>query len=122
MIKAHAKNSTGVWEKLEQTDLREGTFPCGSVWRPIGKAVKKYFVIRKDSVVVPAHLTPGEYALSLRWDVAGGNHVWVSCASVRLVGDDSVGADEEYSNNSSEEEEEEDPIYTDEEYEELGQA
>merc|ERR1711953_1542676 len=112
MIKAHAKNSTGVWEKLEQTDLREGTFPCGSVWRPIGKVVKKYFVIRKDSVVVPAHLTPGEYALSLRWDVAGGNQVWVSCASVRLVGDDSVGADEDEEEYSSEEEEEEDPIYT----------
>ena len=46
MIKAHEKNSTGVWEKLEQTDLREGTFPCGSVWRPIGKVVKKFFVIR----------------------------------------------------------------------------
>ena len=46
MIKAHEKNSTGVWEKLEQTDLREGTFPCGSVWRPIGKVFKKFFIIR----------------------------------------------------------------------------
>ena len=46
MIKAHEKNSTGVWEKLEQTDLSEGTFPCGSVWRPIGKVVKKFFIIR----------------------------------------------------------------------------
>merc|ERR1712203_95095 len=103
MIKAHEKNSTGVWEKLEQTDLREGTFPCGSVWRPIGKVVKKFFIIRKDSVVVPHNLSPGEYALSLRWDVAGGNQVWVSCSSVRLVGESYLAADED-----ADEDEEED--------------
>ena len=58
--------------------------------------------------------------------------VWVSCASVRLVGDAAVRAGEDevedgYSSEEEEDEEEEgeeedDPIYTDEEYEELGQA
>ena len=27
------------WESFEQNDLREGTFPEGSVWRPVGKVV-----------------------------------------------------------------------------------
>ena len=27
------------WEMFEQNDLREGTFPEGSVWRPVGKVV-----------------------------------------------------------------------------------
>ena len=27
------------WENFEQNDLREGTFPEGSVWRPVGKVV-----------------------------------------------------------------------------------
>ena len=35
-----------MWEKLEQTDLREGTHPENSVWRPVGKVVWKSFVIR----------------------------------------------------------------------------
>ena len=28
------------WEMFEQNDLREGTFPEGSVWRPVGKVVE----------------------------------------------------------------------------------
>ena len=27
------------WESFEQNDLREGTYPEGSVWRPVGKVV-----------------------------------------------------------------------------------
>ena len=27
------------WESFEQNDLRKGTFPEGSVWRPVGKVV-----------------------------------------------------------------------------------
>ena len=92
MIKSHERRGNGTWEKFEQTDLREGTFPEGSVWRPVGKVVKKWFVIRcfvnlarrqnsllsiirKDSVLVPADLPAGDYVLSLRWDVWGGAQV-----------------------------------------------
>ena len=35
-----------VWKRLEQTDLREGTFPCGSAWRPVGIVVERNPVIR----------------------------------------------------------------------------
>ena len=38
MIKSLAALEEG-WEKFEQNDLREGTFPKGSVWRPVGKVV-----------------------------------------------------------------------------------
>ena len=80
-------------EKLEQTDLREGTHPEKSVWRPFGKVVRKSFFIRyfanlnrwrknpcclfirKDSVRVPADLPVGDYVLSLCWDVWGGAQV-----------------------------------------------
>ena len=27
------------WESFEQNDLKEGTFPEGSVWRPVGKVL-----------------------------------------------------------------------------------
>ena len=36
----------GVWKRLEQMDLREGTFPCGSAWRPVGIVVERNPVIR----------------------------------------------------------------------------
>ena len=35
-----------VWKRLEQMDLREGTFPCGSAWRPVGIVVERNPVIR----------------------------------------------------------------------------
>ena len=46
MIKGQEWGETGVWEKFEQTDLREGTYPEGSVWRPVGKIVDNWFVMR----------------------------------------------------------------------------
>merc|ERR1712025_428007 len=71
------------WESFEQNDLREGTFPEGSVWRPVGKIMED--AMRKDLVLVPTSLLPGDYVLGWRWDGSGGNQVWVSCSTVRLV-------------------------------------
>lgn len=107
MVAGANGRENGTFEKFEQIDLREGTFPVGSVWRPIGKIIRwTWYVLRKDSVRVPAHLPEGDYVLSLRWDVAFGKQVWVSCASVRLV-----RANKDLN---------EGPVYTDEEYEDLG--
>ena len=60
--------------KYEQTDLREGTYPEGSVWRPVGFATKQP-QLRRDKVIIPSNLTPGDYVLGWRWDVATGNQV-----------------------------------------------
>ena len=38
MIKSLAALEDG-WERFEQNDLKEGTYPKGSVWRPVGKVV-----------------------------------------------------------------------------------
>ena len=38
MIKSLAALEDG-WERFEQNDLREGTYPKGSVWRPVGKVM-----------------------------------------------------------------------------------
>merc|ERR1719474_1283591 len=102
--------------------------------------------LRKDSVIVPANLKRGEYVLSFRWDTSGGNQVWVSCASIKLVksaagrSDDNQDDDdysyytaEDYeelehdvfeSTRSDEDDEDDDDysLYTDEDYEELEQA
>ena len=75
MIKGMNKKGKGTWEKFEQNDLRNGTYPAGSVWRPVGKYLKSKLTLRKDSVVVPATLTPGDYVLGWRWDVSGGHQV-----------------------------------------------
>ena len=137
MIKAMNKKGEGKWEKFEQTDLKEGTFPKGSTWRPVGKYVKSATTLRKDSVVVPADLKPGNYVLGWRWDGSGGNQVhsfhildpwcidyggyllmfqvWVSCASMKLVPGPSV-------RKSEDNEDDEEPLYTDEEYAELEAA
>ena len=50
--------------------------------------------------------------------------VWVSCSSVRLVGESYLAADEDADEDEEEDKsgEEDVPIYTDEEYDELGQA
>merc|ERR1711990_544599 len=113
MIKAMNWKGEGEWERFDQTDLSEGTYPEGSVWRPVGKYLKGKPTLRKDSVVVPSTLAPGDYVLGWRWDGSGGNQVWVSCASMRLV-DAPAGraADDE-------DDEEDSPLYTDEEYAEL---
>ena len=60
---------------FEQTDLSEGTYPEGSVWRPVGKYLKSALTLRKDSVVVPSTLAPGDYVIGWRWDGSGGNQV-----------------------------------------------
>merc|ERR1712004_507659 len=103
------------WESFEQNDLREGTFPEGSVWRPVGKIMED--AMRKDLVLVPTSLLPGDYVLGWRWDGSGGNQVWVSCSSVRLVapaaGRTVEDDDDDYEDYS---------LYTDEDYAELEQA
>jgi len=116
MIKAikNGKSEKG-WEQFDQVDLREGTYPEGSVWRPVGRYAYP-LALRKDSVIVPANLKRGEYVLGFRWDGSGGNQVWVSCASIKLVksaagrSDDNEDDDDDYS------------LYTAEDYEELEQA
>merc|ERR1712130_763997 len=119
MIKPMNKNGKGEWEKFEQIDLSEGTYPEGSVWRPVGKYLKSATTLRKDSVVVPSTLAPGDYVLGWRWDGSGGNQVWVSCASMRLVAAPSVRAITGYEKRDYHNEEEDTPLYTDEEYDEL---
>merc|ERR1712141_70777 len=106
------------WESFERNDLREGTFPEGSVWRPVGKIMED--AMRKDLVLVPTSLLPGDYVLGWRWDGSGGNQVWVSCSSVRLVApaagrsvEDDDEDDDDYEDYS---------LYTDEDYAELEQA
>ena len=93
MIAGANGRENGTFEKFLRTDLREGTFPVGSVWRPIGKIFRgtwyilrsdvnlipssklPWSFIRKDIVRVPADLPEGDYVLSLRWDVAFGKQV-----------------------------------------------
>jgi len=100
--------------KYEQTDLREGTYPEGSVWRPVG--ISGYHALRRDKVIVPSNITPGDYVLGWRWDVAKGlAQVWVSCSSIRLVPGGSERATEDN-------EDYEELLYTDEEYAELEAA
>merc|ERR1711892_958908 len=76
------------WRKVPQEDLSEGTYPAGSAWRPIGKAIQKKGegdgFIRQDTISVPSDLAEGEYVLSLRWDT-NAPQIWVSCANIRLV-------------------------------------
>merc|ERR1711936_705324 len=100
--------------KFEQTDVKNGTYPEGSVWRPVGFATLQP-QLRRDKVIVPSNLTPGDYVLGWRWDVATGNQVWVSCSSIKLVHGvpDRAAKDiEDY----------EELLYTDEEYAELEAA
>ena len=76
MIKAIDEDGhQGTWEKFEQNDLSEGTFPVGSVWRPVGKYLRSAATLRKDSLLIPTSLEPGEYTLGWRWDGSGGNQV-----------------------------------------------
>jgi len=103
------------WESFEQNDLREGTFPEGSVWRPVGKIMED--AMRKDLVLVPTSLLPGDYVLGWRWDGSGGNQVWVSCSSVRLVAP-AAGRTVEDDDDDDDYED----YYTDEDYAELEQA
>jgi len=78
----------GTWERVEQEDLTEGTFPAGSAWRHVVKIVHSSSdapqLLRKDLVVVPQDLPEGDYVLSFRWDTQAAQ-VWVSCANIRLV-------------------------------------
>lgn len=86
MVRLAGKENIGHWEKYKQKDVREGTHPEGSVWRPTGMYVKGQSYIRKDTIVVPSDLPAGDYVLSFRWDIATKDgQVWLSCANVRLV-------------------------------------
>ena len=87
MIKGLNAKGKGNWEKFEQTDLSEGTFPAESVWRPVGKYLKSSTTLRKDSVVVPSTLAPGDYILGWRWDGAGGNQVNIFFVNIFLGGE-----------------------------------
>merc|ERR1712088_286270 len=146
MIKAikNGKSEKG-WEQFDQVDLREGTYPEGSVWRPVGRYAYP-LALRMDSVIIPANLKRGEYVLGFRWDGSGGNQVWVSCASIKLVksaagrSDDNEDDDDDYSlytaddyeeleqafeyTRSADDDDDDDDysLYTDEDYEELEQA
>merc|ERR1711962_1544429 len=68
-----------------------------------------------DSVIVPANLKRGEYVLGFRWDTQGGNQVWVSCASIKLVKSAAGRSDDN-------EDDDDYSYYTAEDYEELEQA
>ena len=47
MIAGANGRENGTFEKFEQTDLREGTHPVGSVWRPIGKIMRgTWYILR----------------------------------------------------------------------------
>merc|ERR1711936_1070562 len=60
MIAGGNGRENGTFEKFDQTDLREGTYPEASVWRPIGKVIRwTWYILRKDSVRVPSHLPEG---------------------------------------------------------------
>jgi len=122
MIKSLAALEEG-WERFEQNDLREGTYPKGSVWRPVGKIVAGDGALRKDVVIVPSTLSPGDYVLGWRWDCAGGNQVWVSCSSVRLVEPSSRRSLEDNDDDDNDEYEDDDySLYTEEDYAELEHA
>merc|ERR1719150_3289505 len=121
MIKSLAALEDG-WEKFEQNDLREGTYPKGSVWRPVGKIVAGDGALRKDVVIVPSSLPPGDYVLGWRWDCAGGNQVWVSCSSVRLVEPPAGRSFEDDDDDVDDEDEEDYSLYTEEDYAELEHA
>jgi len=78
----------GTWEKIEQEDLTEGTYPTGSAWRHVVKRVPKGVdapqILRKDVVIVPYNLPEGDYVLSFRWDTQDAQ-VWSSCSNIKLV-------------------------------------
>merc|ERR1719225_1352760 len=86
-------------------------YPEGSVWSPVGRYGHS-LALRMDSVIVPANLKRGEYVLSFRWDTQGGNQVWVSCASIKLVKSAAGRADDN-------EDDDDYSYYTAEDYEEL---
>merc|ERR1719278_303918 len=82
--------------------------------------------MRKDLVVVPTTLPLGDYVLGWRWDSAGGNQVWVSCSSVRLVAAGRAvraeHGDEDEDGDEHGDEDEDGALYTEEEYAELEAA
>ena len=85
MVRKEGSWHLGNWERYEQKDVRVGTHPEGSVWRPAGIFEEGQSYIRKDEVLVPEDLEEGDYVLSWRWDIATKEgQVWLSCANVRL--------------------------------------
>ena len=53
MIKSLAALEDG-WERFEQNDLREGTYPKGSVWRPVGKVTMTMMIMTKFFMALTA--------------------------------------------------------------------
>ena len=88
MVRA-LNNTDEAWVKFDQRDLKEGTYPEGSIWRPVGVTrgwrvevplLRRWkwqseTLLRKDSVVVPGSLQPGNYVLGWRWDGAKASQV-----------------------------------------------
>jgi len=90
MIRESGQQHLGEWTKFQQEDRVNGTFPEGSVWRPVGvtgEGTGGVGLFRKDEVLVPSDLPEGDYVLSMRWDAAGAAQIWVSCAFVKLEPD-----------------------------------
>ena len=83
MIRKTGEEFLGQWERFDQVDRTDGTYPEGSAWRPVGVYEKGagWGAFRKDQVTVPTDLPEGQYVLSLRWDSSGGNQVMLSCFS-----------------------------------------
>jgi len=80
----------GMWWKVEQDDLTQGTFPSGSAWRHVAEIDPDNGLLRKDTVIIPDDLPEGDYVLSFRWDTRAPQ-IWVSCANIRLVRPDIIG-------------------------------
>ena len=53
--------------------------------KTIGKVTTEGTIMRKDFVVVPDKLEPGEYVLGWRWDVEETAQVWSSCSDITIV-------------------------------------
>lgn len=108
LINGSVINHTGTY-------VSEGTFPAGSTWAmnplpysnaqsppefapPCDETVDRtksdtglcsgrdpFNTLMGDDVIVPEHLTPGDYVLSLRWDCEKSAQIWTNCADVTLV-------------------------------------
>jgi len=80
----------GMWWKVDQDDLTQGTYPSGSAWRHVEQIDPENGLLRKDTVIIPDDLPEGDYVLSFRWDTRAPQ-IWVSCANIRLVRPSMIG-------------------------------
>ena len=80
--------SLGAWTQFDQEDRSNGTYPEGSVWRPVGITGDGYDetgLFRKDEVLVPSNLEVGQYVLSLRWDAALVSQVTIKDSNIVCI-------------------------------------